>query len=158
VMDVAFLNAMVFVGNDIVLERATVLVQGDRLVKVVQGEATVPRAIPRVDLAEHTLLPEFIDCHVHLCLGGGPDPASEARQASLPALTLHAADSARRTLMAGVTSVRDMGGIGYVELAVRDAVRAGVIVGPRVHASGRLICMTGGHGWLFGGRQADVWL
>ena len=63
---------------------------------------------------------------------------------------------ARRTVEAGVTTVRDLGGREYAELAVRDAVRAGVIPGPRVLCAGRAVCITGGHGWRLLGRQADL--
>ena len=54
-----------------------------------------------------------------------------------------------------MTTVRDLGGREYAELAVRDAVRAGVIAGPRVLCAGRAVCITGGHGWRLLGRQAD---
>jgi imidazolonepropionase-like amidohydrolase len=56
--------------------------------------------------------------------------------------------------MAGVTSVRDLGGKDGIDLIIRDAIRSGLIPGPRMLASGRLICMTGGHGWQIG-READ---
>src|SRR5207247_584292 len=58
---------------------------------------------------------------------------------------------ARRTVEAGVTTVRDLGGREYAEIAVR----AGIIAGPRVLCAGRAVCMTGGHGWRMLGRQAD---
>jgi imidazolonepropionase-like amidohydrolase len=68
--------------------------------------------------------------------------------------TLKAARFARQTLMAGVTSVRDMGGREEIDLVLRDAIRAGQISGPRMLASRQMICMTGGHGWPVG-READ---
>jgi imidazolonepropionase-like amidohydrolase len=62
---------------------------------------------------------------------------------------------ARQTVEAGVTTVRDLGGREYAEIAVRDAVRAGAIAGPRMLCAGRAVCITGGHGWRMLGRQAD---
>jgi imidazolonepropionase-like amidohydrolase len=62
---------------------------------------------------------------------------------------------ARQTVEAGVTTVRDLGGRDYAELSVRDAIRQGLITGPRVLCAGRGICMTGGHGWNLIGREAD---
>jgi imidazolonepropionase-like amidohydrolase len=107
-----------------------------------------------IDLAGLTLLPGLINCHVHLCLGAEADPA-RLTAAEPPALTaLKAAVRARHTVEAGVTTVRDLAGRDYVELAVRDAVRAGLVPGPRILAAGRGICMTGGHGWWMG-READ---
>jgi imidazolonepropionase-like amidohydrolase len=64
--------------------------------------------------------------------------------------TLKAAESARRTLMAGVTTVRDMGGKDGIDFGLRQAIDSGLIPGPRMLISGRLICMTGGHGWQIG--------
>src|SRR6185503_15449355 len=72
-----------------------------------------------------------------------------------PLTVIKAVLRARQTLEAGVTTVRDLGGRDYAELSVRDAIRAGLIPGPRVLAAGRGVCMTGGHGWRMLGRQAD---
>jgi len=69
-------------------------------------------------------------------------------------LALRMAKHARETLLSGVTSVRDMGGKNGVDLVVRDAIRAGIIPGPRMMASGKPIVMTGGHGWQMA-READ---
>ncbi|MCP4690650.1 MAG: amidohydrolase family protein, partial [Desulfobacterales bacterium] len=85
---------------------------------------------------------------------GGPDPTASFLAGSPPAATLKAADFARRTLMGGVTTIRDMGGGNGVVAAVRGAVESGLIPGPRMRVSGKVICMTGGHGWQFG-READ---
>jgi len=130
-----------------------VVVEGPRIVKVSRG-AAAPRGARRISLRGRTLLPGLIDCHVHLCLDASPDPMT-ALLAEPPArTTLKAARFARLTLLAGVTTVRDMGGPGGIDLSLRDAVAAGLVQGPRILASGRVVCMTGGHGWPFG-RQAD---
>ena len=76
-------------------------------------------------------------------------------QESYAATVIKAAVRARRTVEAGVTTVRDLGGRDYAELSVRDAIRHGTIPGPRVLCAGRGICITGGHGWQLIGRQAD---
>jgi imidazolonepropionase-like amidohydrolase len=91
---------------------------------------------------------------VHLCLGAEPDPARVATAEPLALTAIKVAVRARATVEAGVTTVRDLGGREYVELAVRDAVRAGLVPGPRILAAGKGICMTGGHGWWLG-READ---
>jgi imidazolonepropionase-like amidohydrolase len=67
---------------------------------------------------------------------------------------LRAAVHAKKTLESGVTTVRDMGGKNYIDLALRDAIAGGMIPGPRMLASGRPVVMTGGHGWPMA-READ---
>lgn len=153
-MRTVFVGGRVFLGDGRVFERGTVLVGGERIIKVAKGKIALPRKAKRIDLDGCTLLPGFIDTHVHLCLDGSPDPMAVVQREPVPLLSLKAADSARRTLMAGVTTVRDMGGGYGIDLVLRDAIRSGVVQGPRMLASGKLICMTGGHGWPLG-READ---
>jgi len=154
-MITAFVNGPVFIGNGRFFDKGTVIVEGERIVRVADGNASIPVDAHRIDLCNHMLLPGFIDCHVHLCLDGSANPAAAVSGYNLPMLTLQTSEFARNTLMAGVTTVRDMGGIEFVNISIRDAVRNGLIPGPRILASGRLVCMTGGHGWQFGGREAD---
>jgi imidazolonepropionase-like amidohydrolase len=153
-MTTAFVDGTVFVGDGRILEHATVLVDGARIVKVAEENVPIPKDARTVPLSGRTLLPGFIDCHIHLCLDGSADPVAARERDSAPMTTLKAAQFARQTLMAGVTSVRDLGGKEWIELTVRDAIRSGLIPGPRILASGRLICMTGGHGCRTG-READ---
>ncbi len=129
-----------------------VVVEGGRIADVVD-EARAPRA-ERVDLGGLTLLPGLINCHVHLCLGAEPDPVRPLREEPLALTAIKALVRCRQTLDAGVTTVRDLGGREYCELAVRRAIHDGLVPGPRILAAGRPICMTGGHGhWL--AREAD---
>jgi len=154
-MITAFVNGPVFIGDGRILEKGTVIVEGQRIVKITAGEPSIPAEARRIDLSGHMLFPGFIDCHVHLCLDGSVNPVASINTQGLSMLTLKAADSARKTLMAGVTTVRDMGGMESVVISIRDAVRNGLIPGPRILASARLVCITGGHGWEIGGREAD---
>jgi len=153
-MALAFVGGRVFIGDGRILEKGTVVVEGDRIVSVEAGDKPPPRGARRFDLEGCTLLPGFIDCHVHLCLDGSPDPLGELERSPLPLVTLRAAEHARRTLHAGITTVRDLGGKDGVDLVLREAIHSGLVEGPRMLASGRMICMTGGHGWQFG-READ---
>jgi len=108
-----------------------------------------------LDLGGLTLLPGLINGHVHLCLAGDADPSRTLSDETYAATVVGAVVHARRTVEAGVTTVRDLGGRDYAEIAVRDGVRAGLIAGPRILCAGRAVCMTGGHGWRILGRQAD---
>ena len=153
-MITAFLNGTVIVGDGRVLEHATVIVDGERIVGVSEGNLHIPKEAKQISLDGHTLLPGFIDCHVHFCLDAGPDPLSSSMSESLTITVLKAEDFARRTIMAGITSVRDMGGINGIDLGLKQAINSGMIAGPRMLVSGRMICMTGGHGWQVG-MEAD---
>jgi imidazolonepropionase-like amidohydrolase len=106
------------------------------------------------DVAGAFLLPGLIDCHVHLIASGGSDDDRRIQQEPAAVLAWDAADNARKTLEAGVTTVRDLGTKDAISIHLRDRVKAGNAIGPRIRAVGSLICMTGGHGWWFG-RQAD---
>lgn len=153
-MTTAFVNGTVFVGDGKVLEHATVIVEGDRIVKVGKGKTPIPKGASKISLEKGTLFPGFIDCHVHLCLDGSPDPVATLMKDAVPITTLKASQLALRTLMSGVTMVRDMGGRDGIDLCLREAIRSGLALGPRMLVSGRMVCMTGGHGWPFG-READ---
>ena len=153
-MTVAFLDGPVITGDGRILEHATVLVEEEKIVRVAQGGIALPQNAQKIPLDGMTLLPGFIDAHVHVCLDGSPDPVTTLLNESQTMTTLKAARAAEKTLMAGVTAIRDMGGKGGIDLGLRQAVNSGLVAGPRMHVSGRLICMTGGHGWQIG-REAN---
>ena len=149
-MTTAFVGGPVFVGDGRVLDQATVLVEGNRIAKVSAAGTRIPRGSAKVDLGGRMLLPGFIDCHTHLVFPCRPDPYRAALRDDRALVAWKAADNARRTLMAGVTSVRDLGGLDGVDVALRDAIEQGHVTGPRMQASRRLICMIGGHTWEIG--------
>ena len=107
-----------------------------------------------IDSTGGTVLPGLVDCHVHLCFKAGADPKTELGKLSDADIALIALKNAETTLAGGITAVRDCGGKDYIEFAARDAIKRGEFSGPTIHAAGRMICMTGGHGnnW---GRVAD---
>lgn len=149
-MAIAFVDGAVVVGDGRVLEHATVLVDGERIVKVAGGNVSIPKDAKKIPMDSQVLLPGFIDSHIHICFDSSADPMTNALTESQTMTTLKAAKAARQTLLAGVTSVRDMGGKDGIDLGLRQAINSGLIPGPRMLASGKLICMTGGHGWQVG--------
>jgi imidazolonepropionase-like amidohydrolase len=106
----------------------SVVIEDGRLAAIVD-DARLPRG-PRIDLAGRALLPGLINCHVHLCLGAEADPTRPIREESISVTAIKATVRARQTLAAGVTTVRDLGGRDYCELAVRRAIQDGLIRGP----------------------------
>ncbi|WP_022665606.1 metal-dependent hydrolase family protein [Desulfospira joergensenii] len=153
-MATAFVDGRLFLGNGKVLEQGSVVVDKDRIISVHSSREDLPGDIQRISLKDHTLFPGFIDCHVHLVMDASPDPLHSLAQEPIALTAIKAAENARKTLAAGVTTIRDMGGVGGVDFTVRQAAASGLINGPRVLASGSLVCMTGGHGWPIG-READ---
>jgi len=139
-------------GAPPVAGRAVVVEQG-RIAAVVDEREAPPGRTVRLDGL--TLLPGLINCHIHLCFGGEVDPAVALQKDPYATTVIKAVLRARQTVEAGVTTVRDLGGRDYAELSVRDAVRAGLVPGPRMLCAGRGICITGGHGWHLIGREAD---
>jgi imidazolonepropionase-like amidohydrolase len=138
-------------GTEPVRGRSVVVESG--VITAVVDDARAPRG-NAMDLAGHTLLPGLINCHVHLCFGAEADPVRPLREEPLALTAIKALLRARETARAGVTTVRDLGGREYVEIAAWRAIQDGLIDGPRILAAGRPVCMTGGHGhWL--GREAD---
>ena len=121
--------------------RADIGVEGERIARVVTSASPEPDDIV-VDMAGWWLLPGLIDCHVHLTQPTDvPDPVVSASRSDA-AVALYTAAAAERTLLAGVTTARDVGGWNYVEMAVRDAIRDGTVVGPRLFLAGRLLSIT----------------
>jgi len=107
-----------------------------------------------VDGPGRSLTPGLIDCHVHLCFDGGADFAQEAVGLT-PALgAIKGTVNARKHLANGVTTVRDLGGVGIIELA--RSIEAGTVPGARVIPAGSALTITGGHGHNIGiARQVD---
>ena len=124
-----------------VIEAATIVVDGDRIVSVQTGYV----GEPDIDLTDAFVMPGWIDMHVHI--GGELSPDSFVEEFTLePAdMALRAVPYAQRTLMAGFTTVRDLGTDQGVALALRRAVGEGRIVGPRIFTAGKSLATTGGH-------------
>lgn len=129
--------------------RMAVGVAGDRIAEIRSQDGF--QANPEDRVWEHqdcALTPGLIDTHVHLTFDHDVDHATTRRkveESSLPALALRAARNAQACLQAGVTTVRECGDRGLVTLALRDAIKAGMLAGPRILAAGTPITTTAGH-------------
>src|SRR5688572_21352094 len=122
----------------------TIVVEADKIVSVTKGFTTKGTDDILIDLSKKTVLPGLIDMHVHL-------EGETSKDQSLQRFTLNEADIAfrsslfaKKTLMAGFTTVRDLGGTG-VNIALRNAINQGTVIGPRIFTAGKAIATTGGH-------------
>ncbi|MCA1831859.1 MAG: amidohydrolase family protein [Actinomycetota bacterium] len=107
-----------------------------------------------IDAGGGALLPGLIDCHVHVCVDGGPDFMAEAGVPEEEGVA-RGVRNARRTLDAGITTVRDLGGTGRASIIVSGQQRRGVIEGSRILTAGNVLTVRGGHAHYIG-RQADT--
>ena len=128
-----------------VLTDQAILIEGDRIKQVgAYGSVQAPSGARMIDLSNATVLPGMIDCHTHLTSDPG-HTGYESLGISVPREALYGAKNARLTLEAGFTTVRNVGAAGYSDVALRDAINAGDVPGPRIDASGPAIGVTGGH-------------
>jgi imidazolonepropionase-like amidohydrolase len=122
-----------------------IVIDGDRVVRIASADEVRLNAAPDViDLSEHTVLPGLIDLHDHLT-GDHRFHGYGSLAISVPRETLYGVLNARKTIDAGFTSVRNVGASGYSDVALRDAINDGEIVGPRMRVSGPSLGITGGH-------------
>jgi imidazolonepropionase-like amidohydrolase len=128
-----------------------IVVQDDRIQKVVAaGEANIPAGAAVVDLSNATVLPGLIDCHTHITAPPHSDHYAEIYTFKDTPFddAFNAVVNSRTTLMAGFTSIRDVGSTAFVAVDARNAINRGEFPGPRIVASGPMISITGGHGDL----------
>ncbi len=136
---------MIDVADGRVLNDRIIVVSGERIERVGSASSiTIPAGAELIDLSEHTVLPGLFDMHVHL-IGDTSAQGYQNLAASLPRNTLFGVKNARLTLESGFTSVRNVGAGGYADIALRDAINAGDVPGPRMRASGPSLGITGGH-------------
>jgi imidazolonepropionase-like amidohydrolase len=134
-----------------------VLVRGDRIVEAGPAAAVpAPPGAARLEFPDLTLLPGLVDCHSHLNLPGDGTTIEQAMADGDDLLLLRSAENARAALESGVTSLRDNGAFHRTAGAIREAIRRGIVRGPRLSISGRPVTVTRGHCWPFGGEADGV--
>jgi imidazolonepropionase-like amidohydrolase len=149
--------ARLFDGKSNSLITPGVVVVTDGKIAGTGSSASVPKEAEVIDLGNATLLPGFIDAHTHLTMMYSEDYARAALDAlrkPIPEMALDASVNARITLMAGFTTVRDVGSAEYLDAGLRNAINRGVVPGPRMLVAVHAIGATGGHcddtGWREG--------
>ena len=133
----------------------TIIVEGTRIVAVEKGFSAAATGEKVIDLRTKTVMPGLIDLHVHLESETNKDQALQRFTLNEADVAFRASEYARRTLLAGFTTVRDLGGSG-VNIALRNAINQGHVVGPRIFTAGNPLATTGGHADPTNGYRRDL--
>jgi len=133
----------------------TVVIEGGRIREVTPG-STAPAGAKEIDLSTQTCLPGLIDTHVHLTEEYTKATYSNAFRWNIADYAVRSTVFARRTLMAGFTTVRNLADIANESVALRNAINEGVLVGPRIFTAGQAIGSTGGHADPTNGYRQDL--
>ena len=129
------------------IENTKTIIIDDNIITSIQKGFISPEEddIKVIDLKSKTLIPGLIDFHVHMeSVSGGKDNYINRFQENEADVAFRSTIVAKKTLMAGFTSVRDVGGSG-VNISLRNAINRGVVIGPRIFTSGKSLASTGGH-------------
>ncbi len=138
------------------LGATTVVIDGQRISEVVAGRADRPGATVIDIPAGSTCLPGLIDSHVHLTQETSPTQYSDNFRLNIADYAIRSTVYARRTLMAGFTTVRNVADRANESIALRNAINAGIVPGPRIYSAGMAIGSTGGHADPTDGYRADL--
>jgi imidazolonepropionase-like amidohydrolase len=133
----------------------TVIVEGKRVREVASG-SQAPAGATEIDLSAQTCLPGLIDSHTHLSSQGSPTQYVDDFHWNLADYVVRATIYARRTLLAGFTTVRNLGDQQNETVALRNAINAGLLTGPRIYTAGVAIGSTGGHADPTDGYRNDL--
>ena len=132
--------------DESVRENMAVAVEDGKITAVVPMQEADLTGAEVIDLTDKFVMPGLIDAHVHTNLSGEPSILHLFADGSEGALTITSLKNAQKDLMAGFTSIRDEGAFRFTDVAVRDSINKGLVIGPRMLVSGEPLTATGGHG------------
>ena len=133
----------------------TLIVEGEKIKAIEKGYVVPVEGATTIDLKSKTVYPGFIDMHVHIESESNPSRYLDRYRLNDADVAYDAARHANSTLMAGFTTVRDLGGSG-VNISLRKAIAAGKVPGPRIYTAGKIISSTGGHGDPTNGNRDEL--
>ena len=131
--------------SETLFENKTIQVKGNRIESVHDGRVSGSANDQNINLVDATCMPGLIDAHVHITSQQSPNRFADRFKQDPADRILAAVPYARRTLMAGFTTVRDLGSNDNLALNMRNAIEKGHITGPRIVAAGKSLATTGGH-------------
>ncbi|MFN3800518.1 amidohydrolase family protein, partial [Belliella pelovolcani] len=146
---------LIDVRNNQMLSEMTIIVEGEVVTEVQKGFATPGRSDKLIDLRSKTVMPGLMDMHVHMENETSPRRYLDRFVDNEADIAFNSIIFAKTTLMAGFTTVRDLGGSG-VNISLRNAINAGKVEGPRIITSGKSIAPTGGHADPTNGMRRDL--
>jgi imidazolonepropionase-like amidohydrolase len=131
-----------------VIRNGVVCIEDDRITAVGTASAITigGRDAQVIDATGQFVMPGMIDCHVHLLSSGAADYATRGLKELVPYTAIRGAANAKIMLDMGFTTVRDVGAMGYGNIALRQAIEDGLVPGPRIYAAGHSLSVPGGHG------------
>jgi imidazolonepropionase-like amidohydrolase len=136
--------------------QVTIAVDGERIASVVDGFTAPGQGDTVIDLGAATVTPGWIDCHVHLDLEFTPHSFTDELVLNPADYAIRAVANARKTLLGGFTTVRNVGDHYNSTIALRRAIQSGAVIGPRIYSAGGAIGSTGGHADPTSGFSAEV--
>ena len=139
-----------------VRKEVSIVVRADRILQVASGYLAANGGEDTIDLKSHTCMPGWMDMHVHLTGESNPKAYEERFRLNPVDRAFRAAVYARKTLMAGFTTVRDAGTNGGVSIALKRAIEQGLTEGPTIFNAGKSLATTGGHADPTNGVRADL--
>ncbi|MCU0369654.1 MAG: amidohydrolase family protein, partial [Cyclobacteriaceae bacterium] len=135
--------------------QVTIVVDGNKIISVDKGFTKAGKEDKVIDLSKKTVMPGLIDMHVHIESETSKDGLVKRFTQNEADIAFQSTIYAKKNLMAGFTTVRDCGGTG-VNIALRNAINQGVVIGPRIFTAGKGIASTGGHGDPTNGNRKDL--
>ena len=127
-------------------QEMSIVIEGSKIQSIETGYITPDTEDEFIDLSGYTVLPGLMDMHVHLSSEYSKNSYQERISLNAGDYAIRAVSNAEKTLMAGFTSVRNLGDRGGVSISLRNAIEKGIVVGPRIFSSGTTIASSGGHG------------
>lgn len=140
-----YAGKLITAENNKVQSKQTVVVEQDKIIAIESGYKEPTEADQVIDLRAHTVMPGLMDMHTHFYTQFSPTVYSESFTMNEADLALRAATYAEKTLMAGFTTVRELGDNHQISVALKKAIAKGYVKGPRIYAAGKTIATTGGH-------------
>ncbi|MDA9773559.1 amidohydrolase family protein [Saprospiraceae bacterium] len=133
----------------------TIIVENKKILDVQKGYTKPPAGVEMVDLKDYTIMPGFMDMHVHIEHESNPKRYEESFRMNEADIALKATLYCERTLMAGFTTIRDLGGTG-VNVSLQSAIDRGYVTGPKIYTAEKSIATTGGHADPTNGVRKDL--
>ncbi len=146
---------LVDVVNLKVLKEKTIIIESNKIIDLVDGYVIGTKTDKVIDLKKHTVMPGLMDMHIHVESETSPTRYLDGFTQNEADVAFGALRFAERNLMAGFTSVRDLGGSG-VNIAMKKAIQKGYVIGPRIYTAGKAIGTTGGHADPTNGVRANL--